>query len=162
LLHHPGDLKKKIADLDKSASAASAAAQSAKAEQAKLAKAKEDLTTERSKHEAAIARELSEYKAALAAAHAELDAVKKQAADLKSKAEADVAAASTAKAEAGQAPAPDGRRRCLMEVRVHLSPGMGTGCRSQAARTARPRPHLVHQFRALLKAAARRSINNPG
>jgi hypothetical protein len=99
LLHSPTNLKKHIADLDRSATAATAAAQEAKAEQAKLAKAREDLAAERGKHEAAIARETSEHKAALVAANTELAAVKKQAAELKAKAESDAAAASTAKAE---------------------------------------------------------------
>ena len=104
LLHSPGDLKKKIADLDKSATAAAAAAQAAKAEQTKLAKAKADLAVERAKHEAAIDHEVRNHQAVMAAAAAELAAVKKQAADLKSAAEADAAAASTAKAEQQRRP----------------------------------------------------------
>jgi colicin import membrane protein len=100
LLHRPGDLKKQIADLDRSATAATTAAAQAKAEQAKLAQAKQDLAAERAKHEAAIAHEVRNHQAVMVAAQAELASVKKQAADLKAKAEADAAAASKAKSEA--------------------------------------------------------------
>jgi chromosome segregation ATPase len=98
LLHSPGDLKKKISELDKSATAA--AAESARAEQAKAAKDKQALADERSKHEAALSHEVKNHQAVMQAAQAELAAVKKQAADLKAKAEADASAAAQAKSEA--------------------------------------------------------------
>jgi chromosome segregation ATPase len=100
LLHSPGDLKKKISELDKSATAAAAAAESARAEQAKAAKDKQALADERSKHEAALSHEVKNHQAVMQAAQAELAAVKKQAADLKAKAEADASAAAQAKSEA--------------------------------------------------------------
>ena len=108
LLHSPTNLKKHISDLDRSATAAAAAAESARAEQAKLAQAKEHLAAERAKHEAAIDHEVRNHQAAMQAAQAELASVKKQASDLKAKAESDAAAAAKAKSEAA-------RRLRLME-----------------------------------------------
>jgi hypothetical protein len=99
LLKSPADLKKQIAELDRAAQASRAAADAVKAEQAKLDKAKEDLAAERAKHEAAIAHEVKEHQAALAAGHSELESVKKVAADLKAKAEADLTVAAELKAK---------------------------------------------------------------
>jgi hypothetical protein len=99
LLHSPTDLKKRIADLDRSATAATAAERSAKAEQAKLAKAKQDLAAEREKHQVAIAHEVRDHQSAMARASAELSAVQRRAAELKSKAEFDAATAAKDKAE---------------------------------------------------------------
>lgn len=94
------DVKQAVADLDRAAQTVLRVSMTARTEQAKLARAKEDLAAERVKTETANAREIESHRATLAAALAELDGVKKQATNLRVKAEADAVAAAKAKGKA--------------------------------------------------------------
>jgi hypothetical protein len=99
LLKSPADLKRQIADLDRAASGAKQAAEVARAEQKKVADAHAALDAERVRQESALAKQLKDHEAAMAVANAELASVKKQAADLKARAEQDSAVAAKLRAD---------------------------------------------------------------
>jgi hypothetical protein len=90
---------KLLTDIHRETEAHKAAREAALAEQKKLSKAKQDLAAERARHEAALDREIKEHKAVLAAANAELDRVRAQAATLKAQSEANAAKAKADAAE---------------------------------------------------------------
>jgi hypothetical protein len=92
LLLDPSDVRKVIAGLD-GASNSGAAAEQAKAAERDLAGLRQDLESERAKHEATLARERAEHESAMGRERAEAEAIKKAALELKAKAEADAAAA---------------------------------------------------------------------
>jgi septal ring factor EnvC (AmiA/AmiB activator) len=98
-LSAPAAVQKAIKDL-------TAASERGRAEQAALAKAKADTEASLSKaeaaHKATIERELADHKKALATAQAELEAAKKQAADLLAKAGADAEVAARLKDKAAR------------------------------------------------------------
>jgi hypothetical protein len=98
-LQSPNLIRKQINELASAAAASKAAAESVKTEQQKLDRARQDLDAERAAQAAVIARELKDHQTAMVAANAELASVKKLAADLKSKAEGDAAAAAKIRAE---------------------------------------------------------------
>jgi hypothetical protein len=89
----PSEVRKVIAGLDKAVSNSKAAAEQAKAAERDFSRLRQDLESERAKHEATLERERAEHESAMARERAEVEAIKKAALELKAKAEADAAAA---------------------------------------------------------------------
>jgi hypothetical protein len=98
-LQSPPLVRKQISDLSAAAAENKATAEQVRVERQKLERDRQDLAAERVAHQAAINKERSEHEAAMEAAKAELETVKKLAVDLKAKAEADAAKAATLRAE---------------------------------------------------------------
>lgn len=98
-LQAPASIKKQISDLSAAAGEHKAAAESVRVEQRKLDRLKQDLDAEHAAHVAKIEREVKEHESAMTAASAELESVKKQATELKAKAEQDAAKAASLRAE---------------------------------------------------------------
>jgi CRISPR/Cas system-associated exonuclease Cas4 (RecB family) len=93
LLLAPADVRKVISGFDKAVSDSRKMAEQSKAAQRDLAKLREDMESERGKHEAMLDRERAEHESAMARERAEVEAIKNAALELKAKAEADAAAA---------------------------------------------------------------------
>ena len=89
----PSDVHKVIAGLDKAVANSREAAEQAKAVQHDLARLRQDLESERAKHEATPDQERAEHESVMARERAEVEAIKQAALELKAKAEADAAAA---------------------------------------------------------------------